>query len=150
MKKGNNRYSLNMNDWFHYWYLSFHTFQKNPFDENCGETSISDPRTNSIKEKSKSEKRKTRYQVNPISSDSPKYRAWNDPCFNKASPESFSRSNRNLIRAEEDSESCSCTSCRCELCLSEQNLVSLSDPYLFFTPKLKPQTSSNSPRGKSI
>ena len=127
--------------------IFLYTFQENPFDENCDETKISDPRINFIKEKSKSDKRKTRYEVNPIGSDSQKYRARNDPCFHNASPESFSRSNRNLIKAEEDSESCSCTSCRCELCLSEQNLVSLSDPYLFFTPKLKLQSSSNSPRG---
>ena len=122
-------------------------FQKNPFDDNFEETSLTELTRTSSKTKSKSIKRKKRYQVNPINSEVQKHRGWNVPRFDNSIPENFSRLNRNLVRTEEDSESCSCTSCRCELCLNEQNLVSLSDPYLFFTPKVEAQSSSDSPRG---
>ena len=122
-------------------------FQKYPFDDNFDEARLKELDRTSSKIKSRSIKRKKRYQVLPIKSEVQKHSGWNDPRFDNSIPENISRLNRNLVRKEEDSESCSCTSCRCELCLNEQNLVSLSDPYLFFTPKVEAQSSSDSPRG---
>ena len=53
------------------------------------------------------------------------------------------------ISKEEDSETCSCNSCNCELCIAEQNSISLSDPHLFFQTNAIKEISSQRSAPKS-